>query len=311
MYEEECGLEEDFFAADGNGPEEGLVVDSNTPEWDPRKYWLRNVEIRVRMALQQWRFLVFSIEESVQDWKDKHRISRSADTGNGNRSELEELFEWTIETMQLLRKLNERFAKTNQLWARFNAHDGDRGYFADMRDARVICMLSSLKNSFEEMSDLKKKLSQLKKSCNESQRLLSLHLEHDSNLANSETREFSRQAQGYNLKTVRMSHSMYKLNRKSTEATEATTHTTRINVQLFLITTPFFLALQYFGAEKDIFSFDRSPKTFGITCAILLCALPLAMCILGYANKFWYEYIRRESRRNMDDDDEGCDKVDV
>lgn len=66
--EEECGLQEDFFAADGNGPEEGIVVDSNTPEWDPRKYWLSNVEIRVRLALKEWRYLVFCIEDSVQAW---------------------------------------------------------------------------------------------------------------------------------------------------------------------------------------------------------------------------------------------------
>lgn len=75
--------------------------------------------------------------------------------------------------MQLLRKLNERFSRTNKLWARFNANDGDRGYFADIKDAGVICMLSSLKNSFEEMSDLKKILSQLENSCKESERLVS------------------------------------------------------------------------------------------------------------------------------------------
>lgn len=75
--------------------------------------------------------------------------------------------------MQLLRKLNERFAKTNQVWPRFNAHDGDRGYFSDMRDSGTICMLSSLKNSFEELSDLKKKLTRLEKSCKESQQIVS------------------------------------------------------------------------------------------------------------------------------------------
>ena len=75
--------------------------------------------------------------------------------------------------MQLLRKLNERFAKTNQVWARFNSHDGDRGYFADMRDSGTISMLSSLKNSFEELADLKKKLSRLERSCKESQEIVS------------------------------------------------------------------------------------------------------------------------------------------
>lgn len=61
---------------------------------------------------------------------------------------------------------------------------------------------------------------------------LSLHLEHDNNIASSDTREFSRVAQHYNMQTVLMSRDMLKLNRKSTEAAEATTNTTRINVQV-------------------------------------------------------------------------------
>lgn len=67
-YEEECELREDFFATDGNGPEAGLVVDSDSPQWDPRRYWLRIIEIRVQIALKEWSNLVYGIEDSVRAW---------------------------------------------------------------------------------------------------------------------------------------------------------------------------------------------------------------------------------------------------
>jgi len=48
------------------------------------------------------------------------------------------------------------------------------------------------------------------------------------------------------------------------------------------ITTPFFVALQYFSADQPIFtSFERSPRNFGISLCILGLALPLSIWILN------------------------------
>jgi hypothetical protein len=47
------------------------------------------------------------------------------------------------------------------------------------------------------------------------------------------------------------------------------------------VTTPFLVALQYFGADQPIFSsFDRNPRNFGISLCILALAFPLLTWIL-------------------------------
>jgi hypothetical protein len=62
---------------------------------------------------------------------------------------------------------------------------------------------------------------------------------------------------------------------------------------MFLITTPFILALQYFGAEKDIFSFDRNPRTFSYAICVLFCVLPLLTYGLGLLNQSWDALMRK------------------
>jgi len=53
-------------------------------------------------------------------------------------------------------------------------------------------------------------------------------------------------------------------------------------LQVIWITTPLVLALQYFGAEKDIFAFERNAKTFFIALFVLLFLLPCLACFLDY-----------------------------
>jgi hypothetical protein len=52
-------------------------------------------------------------------------------------------------------------------------------------------------------------------------------------------------------------------------------------VQIILFTTPFILALQYFGAERDIFSFDRNMKNFVFCVLVLMAALRLFVVALN------------------------------
>jgi hypothetical protein len=47
------------------------------------------------------------------------------------------------------------------------------------------------------------------------------------------------------------------------------------------ITIPLILALQYFGAEKDIFPIERNTKSFMIALIILVFALPCLTYGLG------------------------------
>jgi hypothetical protein len=113
------------------------------------------------------------------------------------------------------------------------------------------------------------------------------------NKINRESQALSRDSHRVNLETNTITRETAELNRQSTIAAVDSSRTTRINVQLFLITTPFILALQYFGAEKDIFSFDRNPRTFSYTICVLFCALPILTYALSLVNQSWDNLVRR------------------
>lgn len=65
---DEDDMQEDYIATDGNGPEDGIVIDSADPIWDARKYWLQVVDIRMRIIHKEWKWLVMSTEARVTAW---------------------------------------------------------------------------------------------------------------------------------------------------------------------------------------------------------------------------------------------------
>lgn len=144
--------------------------------------------------------------------------------------------------------------------------------------------------------------------------------------------------------TARMTHELTKvslatsrhmseLNRKSTRAAVASSRATRINVQLFLVgaqirfrlssitdllqvTTPFVIALQYFGAEHDIFAFERTSATFVYALCILFCGIPVLVYALGVLNdalpnlfKSIKQWIGHTSRKEYSEKEENCLRV--
>jgi hypothetical protein len=60
------------------------------------------------------------------------------------------------------------------------------------------------------------------------------------------------------------------------------------------------LALQYFGAEKAIFTFERSPQAFVFGILILFCLLPLLTYALGLIHQGWDEFRRKLYGRAKD-----------
>lgn len=133
---------------------------------------------------------------------------------------------------------------------------------------------------------------------------LTLFLGTVGNKINRESQALSRLAHQVNLETNTITKETAELNRQSTIAAVDSSRTTHINVQLFLITTPFILALQYFGAEKDIFSFDRNPRTFSYTICVLFCALPILTYLLSLANQSWNNFVRKLFPRTKSEDEE-------
>jgi hypothetical protein len=65
--EDEREINEDYYAADGeNTP--GPVFNPDDIMWDPRRYWLRIIDVRVRLVLKEWIWLVKNIEAGVIAW---------------------------------------------------------------------------------------------------------------------------------------------------------------------------------------------------------------------------------------------------
>lgn len=63
--DQEHVMKEDYFAADGD---DGVLIDADRPLWDPREYWLHIIEIRVRLVLKEWKWLVRNLEAGVTVW---------------------------------------------------------------------------------------------------------------------------------------------------------------------------------------------------------------------------------------------------
>jgi hypothetical protein len=60
---------------------------------------------------------------------------------------------------------------------------------------------------------------------------------------------------------------------------------------MVFITTPCLVVLQYFGAERPIFtSFDRNPRNFGISLCILTFALPILTFVFSLVCDM-YDYV--------------------
>ncbi|KAF1929712.1 uncharacterized protein M421DRAFT_91531 [Didymella exigua CBS 183.55] len=296
---DEEDMQEDYVGTDGNGPEDGLVIDTSQPIWGARQYWLRVVDLRMRIIHKEWKWLVMNMEQKVKAW--------TRGLGSKQREKAEELLEWTLQSMELLNILSEKLGMTIQAFTRF---EGDKRYFLDIKDSRAVSTFDSLQETFEKLLGLQKKIMRLERSCDQTERIVQLLMAKVGNRISAETQEHSRESHKVNLATNRVSQQMAVLNRKSTQAAVESSRTTLVNVQLFLVTTPFVLALQYFGAEKDIFSFEKNPRTFSYAICVLFCALPLLTYGLGFLNQRWDKFSRRWFGKSKSEADQDLTPVD-
>ncbi|KAH8726341.1 hypothetical protein GQ44DRAFT_771521 [Phaeosphaeriaceae sp. PMI808] len=275
--EDEQLINEDYFAADGEATER--VTNADTPIWDPRCYWLHIINIRVRIVLKEWDWLVKNVKGGVDEWKDKIPIPYPRTSQNRNHNNLNELFYWIVCTMKLLQQLQHRLERTIQIWTRFSAIDGDLRFFSDMCDDESTSARRTLRFSFQRLQDLQQDLASMNQSCEKSQAILLLWFNHENivtNVINSDIQRLNRIGTEAAIETVR--------------AAQNTSHSARANVLVVWITTPLLLALQYFGSETRIFAFDRNPKTFVIALCVLIFALPCLTygldSLIGYLAKF-------------------------
>ncbi|KAF1360251.1 hypothetical protein EJ07DRAFT_177570 [Lizonia empirigonia] len=258
--------EEDYFA---NGGCED-VLNPDQPILDPRVYFLHAAQIRSTIVTRRHEYLVRVLEAGANDW-----IPRVQDHGS-NEKALEKITGLTI----LLQRLRQRFSQALRAWSRFSGK-GDGLYFADLRTHPVASQaLSSIEQSFEKTCDLEQRLAQLKEHCEASMTILQLRMAHENNRLTQENIILTRAMADINLKTSSHSERAAESAAKSSTAAEETSRATRVNVQLFVLSTALVIALQYFCSDRALFAFERTPRTFWISIGILMPALALVSCVL-------------------------------
>ncbi|KAJ8113691.1 hypothetical protein OPT61_g4239 [Boeremia exigua] len=296
---EEIDMQEDYIATDGNGLTDGIVVDAAKPILDAREYWLCVVDIRMRIIYSEWEWVIKNADARVKDWKRKNPLLFHANApGNQQREKAEELLLGMLQNKELLRLLSDKLAMTLQACTRF---ERDKYYFMDIENERVHSTLDSLHETFEALADLQNTLARLEQECDKTEHIVGSRLTFgvDANLSKIGllqtyvSNRLNSEAQKVNIDTNRASQKMAELNRRGTEAAVKSSQITRINVQLFLVTTPFILALQYFGAEKDIFSFERNPRNFSYAICVLFITLPVLTYVLSSLNLYWEMLLSR------------------
>ncbi|KAF2034765.1 hypothetical protein EK21DRAFT_107892 [Setomelanomma holmii] len=250
---EEYGEDEpkhDLFAADRS---EDYVKDTDPPTWDARKYWLEIVGIRCQLVLREWQYLVNTVEDKVEHRRLNDPCSCGSNHTIQDPQQVQRSLNWTLQTMQLLRKLSDTLSVTLRAYTRFDARDGDKCYFSDIKDPSIRILQNGIKESFEKLADLHSRLLSLDDSCNRFAthlgRLLSLEsnrltaqsnlLNHESNLLNAQSRDIQERTQELSQATITLNKEIRKLNEESTEAARAnqnaaakTSLSTRVNVEV-------------------------------------------------------------------------------
>ncbi|KAF3006042.1 hypothetical protein E8E13_010813 [Curvularia kusanoi] len=194
--EEEAEVNEDYFATDGNGPDDGRIVIADSPIWDPREYWLHIVNIRMVIIHKEWSWLIMNVARRIETREPDLKLAIESESPEAQQ----QVSVWLTLTKRLLRRLDEKFSTTMHIWSNFSASGGHIEYLSEMPGT---------------------------------------------------------------------------------------------NLQLFVITTPLVLALQYFGADKDIFSFERNAKTFGIAICVLFSVLSVLAYVLNLLNHGRRELYRK------------------
>ena len=98
-------------------------------------------------------------------------LSRHSGTAGERALEMKEAFDWTLQTMGLLRRLLGVLSDTVEAWKSFSSPGEDIGYFRDT-DAAVISpnarrSLHTIKAIFRQLQENQKKMFLLNKCCSD------------------------------------------------------------------------------------------------------------------------------------------------
>lgn len=104
-------------------------------------------------------------------------LSRRSGTAGERAAEMKEAFDWTLQTMGLLRRLDGVLSDTVEAWKSFNSPGEDIGYFRDTDGAAISPnarrSLHAIKAIFRQLQGNQKKMVLLNKCCSDFSRAVS------------------------------------------------------------------------------------------------------------------------------------------
>jgi hypothetical protein len=107
-------------------------------------------------------------------------LSRHSGTALERTVEMKKAFDWTLQTMKLLRRLESVLLATIKTWKLFSSPDGDISYFCGTDEAVIspaaLRSLCAIKGSFSELQYFQEKMTLLNRCCSESLEAVSPNL---------------------------------------------------------------------------------------------------------------------------------------
>ncbi|KAJ4362385.1 hypothetical protein N0V83_010478 [Neocucurbitaria cava] len=283
---------EDVFVSDGGSQERCL--DSGSWTQDPRMYFLHCAQMRVRLVLQEWKYLTQSARAGLKDWMAKFhsnedfssaKLPISVNTSEFASTHFQSLVDVQVylDKLQiLLFEMRRRLHATNRAWDIFRAPGGDLDYFSDMEAEEYSIVFLQLSQSFSDLQSMEQDLDMLNEMCEKQITIITIRLELVNVSLSQENMELSRRANSINLESNRISYEISQMTRFGLEAAQKDSVE---KSQLFLLISPVVLALLYFTTEKGIFSFERNAKSFIMSVFILFLVATLLFFILSRMDK--------------------------
>ncbi|KAJ4411193.1 hypothetical protein N0V91_001568 [Didymella pomorum] len=237
---------EDIFA-----PDSGDHDMNDAPIWDPRMYFLHVVAIWANLIVQEYTGLVRKLEKLVNKPKEVDY-----------RNDITPLVEHANLILEVLRSVRDFTSKAKDEWKMFSAdNDGGMRHFKGLKDRKAKVALGKIRESFSKLARLDRDLERLKARCKESFEILGLSLSVQNNKLGERTYTETLRAANLNRATTGIAQ-------RSEKAAVQTQSISQTNIE-------------YFGGERDIFMFERTPKTFAYSVLVLMVVLRIFICALN------------------------------
>ncbi|KAF2441215.1 hypothetical protein P171DRAFT_488774 [Karstenula rhodostoma CBS 690.94] len=267
---------DDHMDAIAGGSDDDNVLAADQPIWDPRTYWLVTVEKYVKQSAEEWCKLVYHIEASFTNWKNKFNIWSLS---FGPTRSMHEVFEWNMRALGLLSDLVQRLAIVVETIHRFLIPGGDGDYFLDLTDDSAIQALHCIDKHLSSLSEQKDTLRSLSSGCTQATKIISLYMDQENSRINLESSRLSREANALGLHTLRIAKYQNRMALAS-----------NLNATLMLSTnqimTPVVVVTAYYSTQDQIFGFARNSTSFVIAVLIIYLALKVANILTVLARRF-------------------------